>query len=274
MRRAVWLTVSLIALGAGFAAYWLFNQQEEPPPLVHDFVPPAPAISPPISAPTPAPKPAEPAILHPLADARSETPLPELEHSDAPILAALRAVLGGTWQEMLLPDALIRNVVATIDALPRQYLPARVVPIKRVGGSLITEGQGNELSIDVANGTRYVRHVALIEAVDSTKLVAVYRTFYPLFQRAYAELGYPNAYFNDRLIEAIDDLLAAPTPVEPLRLVQPKVLYRYADEKLEALSAGQKIMVRVGRDNAERLKKKLREIRQLVAQGTKETLKN
>ena len=47
------------------------------------------------------------------------------------------------------------------------------------------------------------------DAIDARKLVAVYSRFYPLFQRAYRELGYPNKYFNDRLIEAIDDLLAA-----------------------------------------------------------------
>ena len=48
--------------------------------------------------------------------------------------------------------------------------------------------------------------------------------------------------------------------------MQPKVLYRYADDGIEALSAGRKIMIRIGSDNAERLKTKLREIRQLVAQ--------
>ena len=72
--------------------------------------------------------------------------------------------------------------------------------------------------------------------------------------------GYPNAYFNDRLIVAIDDMLAAPEIPSP-KLAQPKVLYEFADPAVETLSAGQKILVRMGPENAKRVKDKLRAIR-------------
>jgi hypothetical protein len=89
---------------------------------------------------------------------------------------------------------------------------------------------------------------------------------YPLFQRAYLELGFPSGNFNDRLIEAIDDLLDAPEIAGPVKLLQPKVLYQFADPDLEARSAGQKIMMRMGSGNAAKVKAKLREIRhQLTA---------
>jgi hypothetical protein len=101
-------------------------------------------------------------------------------------------------------------------------------------------------------------------------LVAVYVRFYPLFQQQYEELGYPGKYFNDRLVEVIDHLLAAPEVQGPIRVTQPKVLYEFADPKLEALSAGQKIMVRMGAENAVKVKAKLREIRSaLVSAGPK-----
>jgi hypothetical protein len=48
-------------------------------------------------------------------------------------------------------------------------------------------------------------------------------------------------------------------------LVQPKVLYQYADSELGALSAGQKAMIRIGPENAAVVKAKLREIRYRVA---------
>ena len=92
-------------------------------------------------------------------------------------------------------------------------------------------------------------------------LVSAYVHFYPLIQQDYRDLGYPNGYFNDRLIEAIDDLLAAPELTDPLQVVQPKVLYQYADPELEARSAGQKIMIRMGNENAAKVKAKLQEIR-------------
>jgi hypothetical protein len=98
-----------------------------------------------------------------------------------------------------------------------------------------------------------------MEAVEAKKLVAAYVYFYPLFQNAYRELGYPTGYFNDRLVEAIDNLLAAPDVPAP-KLVQPKVLYQFADSGLEARSAGQKIMMRKGK-RERRTVKPLRAIR-------------
>jgi hypothetical protein len=50
----------------------------------------------------------------------------------------------------------------------------------------------------------------------------------------------------------------------PLALVQPKVLYEYADADLQALSAGQKVLLRIGADNAARVKAKLRELRREI----------
>lgn len=259
MQKKAWVIVALILVCATVAGYFLLHRQAEPPPLAQEIIPPQLAAAPP---PAPAPTPVEPAIAYPLASVPTEAPLPELEQSDAAIVKALRAVLGGKWKDILSPDALIHNIVATVDNLPRQYLPAKVVPLKRVPGAFITSGEGDELSIGTANRERYTAYIGLLEAVDSAKLVAVYRQFYPLFQRAYVEIGYPTAYFNDRLVEAIDDLLAAPDLDDPIRLIQPRVLYHYADAQIEALSAGQRIMIRIGSENAARLKSKLREIRQ------------
>ena len=100
--------------------------------------------------------------------------------------------------------------------------------------------------------------------MDTRKIVSLYFHFYPLFQEAYNNLGYKSAYFNDRLVAAIDDLLAAPEIKDPVELVQPSVFYKFADPRLEALSSGQKIMLRIGGDNAAKVKVKLRELRQAL----------
>ena len=92
---------------------------------------------------------------------------------------------------------------------------------------------------------------------------------YPLFQQSYRDLGYPKGYFNDRLIAAMDDLLATPEPKAPLQLTQDKVLYQFADPDLERRSAGQKVMLRIGTENARAVKAKLREFRAAVAKQEK-----
>ena len=75
---------------------------------------------------------------------------------------------------------------------------------------------------------------------DAAQVASVYKHFYPLFQQAYVDLGYPDGYFNDRLVEVIDHLLATPEVAGPIKLTQPGVFYQYADPSIEERSAGQK----------------------------------
>ena len=122
-------------------------------------------------------------------------------------------------------------------------------------------GDGDDLVISADNRERYAPYVTLPEAVDIRYLAALYARFYPLFQQAYQELGYPQGYFNDRLVAVLDHLLATSEPAGPLHVIQSKELYQFANPELERLSAGQKILVRMGPDNAVRIKARLREFR-------------
>ena len=253
------LAAVVIVLG-GVAAFYFMQEEKAPPPP-----PPPPKIA---RDPVPVPPPlVAPAIRHPLGGAAG-TGLPALEQSDAPMLQALGEFLGRKWLAFILADGLIQRVVITVDNLPRARLPVGAMPLKRVPNAFVATGKGDTLAIGQRNSARYAPHVRLVGALDATKLVAVYVRFYPLFQRAYEELGNPKAYFNDRLVAAIDDLLAAPELSGQIKLVRPMLLYEFADPELEARSAGQKIMIRMGRDNAAKIKAKLREIRRLVATGT------
>lgn len=265
--RAVLAIALLAAAIASIAAYVFLNRSAEPAPAAEEIAFPDPVpTARPVTPPAPPTAPAEPVVAHPIEQAPAAEPLPELDQSDAPALAALNQVLGKEWQSLLSPERLIHKIVVTVDNLPRQDLPANSVPLSRVPGAFISSGEGDERIVSPHNAERYAPYVRLIEAIDNGKLVAVYRQFYPLFQRAYVNIGFPKGYFNDRLVEAIDDLLAAPEIEGPIKLVQPKVLFQFADPELAGRSSGQKIMIRMGRDHAARLKVKLREIRQLVAQ--------
>ncbi|MBZ0248376.1 MAG: DUF3014 domain-containing protein, partial [Burkholderiales bacterium] len=159
------------------------------------------------------------------------------------------------------PERLVRNIVVTVDNLPRKSFAMRLSPLKPVGGLLATTGKEASLAIAAENAARYAPWVALLGKVDAKKLVALYARHYALFQQAYVELGYPDGHFNTRLVQVIDHLLAAPVPEEPIRLVVPHVLAEYADPKLEAESAGRKVLFRMGRANAEKVKSKLAELR-------------
>jgi hypothetical protein len=248
------------ALGLAATA-WYFLRHAGPAPVP----PPAPAAA---VAPQPAPGAAKPEH-HPAPAAPEEAqakPLPALDESDGTLLAALAGVLGREAAgRFLVPERLVRNIVVTVDNLPRRSFAMRLSPLKPVGGLVATTGKDASLAIAPENAARYAPWVALLEKVDAKRLVAVYAQAYPLFQQAYVELGYPEGHFNTRLVQVIDHLLAAPEPAAPVRLVVPHVLAEYADPALEAESAGRKVLFRMGNANAAKVKAKLRELRGALA---------
>lgn len=248
-----WLAILLVAVGGGAYYYWRSTIVEAPPPVAAAPPPPAPAPLEP------------PRILHPVPDPQpGAVPLPSVADSDGLVADAFGGLVGrDAFARFFVPDGIVRRFVATVDNLPRKTLAQRVLPVKPVPGAFVVAGRGDTLAIGGDNALRYRPYVAVMEAAEAKKLVAAYLRFYPLFQAAYQELGYPNGYFNDRLVQAIDDMLAAPDIAAP-RLVQPKVLYLYADADLEERSAGQKIMLRMGTANAARVKDKLRAIRREI----------
>lgn len=242
------LLVGALAIGIG-VYYWRSASVAEPPP-------PVAAVEPPPATPEP------PRILHPVPEAPSASAaLPPLASSDSLITETVTGLFGReAYARFFYPEGLIRRFVATIDNLPRKTTAARLMPVQPVPGVFGVTGGEKGIEIGADNAVRYRPYVLAMEAVEAKRLVATYVRLYPLFQTAYQELGYPQGYFNDRLVQAIDDLLAAPNIAAP-RLVQPKVLYEFADSDLEQRSAGQKIMLRMGSGNAARVKDKLRAIR-------------
>jgi hypothetical protein len=249
----IWLGLVAV-LGVGALYYWKHTREAPPAP------PPPPVAAAPEPAPAQDEKP--PAIQHPIPEAPPPAkPLPSLADSDPAAQEALAKLFGAeSLARAFNTDAAVRRFVVTVDNLPRKTTAARLMPVKPVPGPFAAEGSGESTVIGPQNTFRYRPYVVAMEGVPAKRLVATYVEMYPLFQTAYQELGYPNGYFNDRLIVAIDDMLAAPDVAAP-KLAQPKVLYEFADPALENLSAGQKILVRMGPENAKRVKEKLRAIR-------------
>jgi hypothetical protein len=283
MNRPVWWVVLILVwVAIGVGGYYWWQQQAAPP-----APPPAPVAEAPAPVPPAAP-PAEPEIRHPIEEARPDVapepapaPLPPLGESDKTVLGALSGLVGRKAVDAFVVDTgIVQRIVATVDNLPRAKASPNRWPVRRTTGQLATTTRGDGVFLDPANDRRYEPLLRVMESADSGKLVALYVRFYPLFQQAYEELGYPKRHFNDRLIEVIDHLLATPELKGPIRLVPPDVkgpvklerpweMYRFADPALEARSAGQKILIRMGAGNAGVVKAKLRDIRrQLTQRGT------
>lgn len=215
------------------------------------------------------------AVRHPIDQAdvapasTSTAALPPLDGSDDRVVSALESLAGGgDLSTLLLQPQVVQRIVATVDALPRRGLNRVMMPLRAPKGAFATEEADGSTVMAAQNDARYAPYMKLVQNTDPDKLVAWYVHAYPLFQQAYQQLGYPKGYFNDRLIVAIDNLLATPDVGRRPSLVLSSGYYRYADPKLESLSAGQRAMLRVGPDNEAMLKGRLREIRtRLVGQN-------
>ena len=193
----------------------------------------------------------------------NQPPLPSLIESDGFVENAITTLLANeSLMQIFINEKMIQNIVTTIDNLPGNSLPIKVMPIQTAAGSFITSGTGNTRVIHPDNAGRYIAYMNLVDAIDAKQLVQLYIRLYPLFQQSYEDLGYPDKYFNDRLMYVINDLLAAPDVEEPVKLIQPLVVYEFADPALEARNIGQKIMMRIGSQHEAKLKAKLKEIKQ------------
>lgn len=199
---------------------------------------------------------------------RDLIPLPPLDDSDSYFLAALVDIFGANIEVLLVKEALIDKFVATVDNLPRDHVAEKIRPAGRLPDRFRADIAGSDGPVYLSpdNYQRYDPLVMKIASADIDAIVDAYRRFYPLFQRSYERLGYPDGYFNDRVVEVIDHLLATPPqPDEPIRLVRPHVLYEFVDSRLESLSSGQKLLLRMGPEHAATVKRFLQDLRSELA---------
>ena len=278
-----WL-IGLLLIVLAAAAYYYVTVYEpfagETPP------PPTPAVA--VEQPQPEP---EPVLLEPVDEIIEVQPepeivdeamvLPPLAESDDLVLESLTGLAGeDSVMRFLVSDNVVSRFVASVDALTSRQVPGQIMAVRDLEGefvataneqpdTVIRNSEGDPIPqyiLNPANYKRYDPQVEMFEALDTQELVSLYRDYAPLSQQAYVELGYPDGDFDSRLIEVIDSLLSTPELREPPRLIKPEAFYLFANPDLEALTAGQKVLLRMGPMNARRVKAKLREIRAALTQ--------
>lgn len=275
-RTAIAVAAALILLLIGGGWYWWQQRSAKPPAPAAVVEPPPVAVAPPPAAPAP------PAIEHPIDEvpqptAAASVPAPlTLDTADLVLRNALIELLGSKpVSSMLQTDDFVRRAVATVDNLGRTHAAPRLWPVAPPAGRFSLQDK----TISPANAARYDTFVGFATSVDAKRAAALYRRHYALFQRAYQELGYPQSYFNDRMVAVIDQMLATPEPATPptLHLTEvkgpitpgaadrPWTRYEFDDPALQALPAGSKMLLRMGPQQAQRLKAQLRAFRAEIA---------
>ena len=269
MSRGAFMAVVVVLVAAGAGFWWQKAHRPAPVPPATAPPPVAPAAAP------PAPPPPAPAIRHPIPVAAASGGLPSFDRSDEYLKKALVDLVGRkAVSTFFRPEDAIRRFVATGNNLATDGATADLWPVKQTPGRFETETRDGATVLGAHNAERYAPFVRFAAGIDTERAVALYVRLYPLLQRAYEDLGYPGAYLNDRVVTVIDNLLATPNVSGPIRVKRVGAdagtgggagLYLYEDSALEAATAGQKILLRMGTENRSKLMAKLTEIRAQIA---------
>ena len=161
----------------------------------------------------------------------------------------------------LVSEELIRKFVVLVDNTVHGSVPRKHVAFLAPDGPF----KANKISeaLYVLNEESYTRYdllTGIFAGIDSQRAVEFYVLLKPLFQEAYEELGYVDKKFDDAVFLAIGRMLETPVVPQPIHLVRPVVMYKFADEQLESLSEVQKQLIRMGPKNTRVVQAKLSEI--------------
>jgi hypothetical protein len=139
--------------------------------------------------------------------------------------------------------------------------PAKPLGVLRPRGGFVVEDNQGAFRIDARSYARFTPLADAVSSVDAVAAANLYATLKPRIGEAAAELGIPAGRFDRVLEDAIVMLLRTPIPDRPLVVANVEGIgYAFVDDRLEALSAGQKALIRMGPRNADVIKMKLREI--------------
>jgi hypothetical protein len=272
---AKWVVV-IVALGAiGTLGYLLIADQADKSPRLPELLTPAALQQ---SVPDAQPQ-ERPVYDEPVQDTIPQ-PLPDLNDSDATVLAALKSLNINGLVEMMIPQDMLRKFVRAVDVVEegkivRDYRPiaspqgtfvADTFSVKVSGGELGEQQEVEQFRVSPKNYLRYTLFVQVLSGLESDAAITLYKRYYPLLNRAHQELGSNKGNFHSVLIRAIDKTLSAPDAHGDVLLVHPKIYYEFADPALEKLPEVHKLMLRMGPDNAEKVKISLRNIRAKLLQ--------
>ena len=187
--------------------------------------------------------------------------LPTLTESDPFVFETLQTLQNGmALVNALAEDQIVRKFVVFVENISRGEFPQTGLPYKGLGQEMpVSEIDDNLFVMDQVAHSRFDQVVSTFVETDTDSAVIIYQMLSPLFQQAYAEIGFRNVSFDETLRAAINNVLRTTNMEGPYQLVKPSVMYLYADSSVENLAEVHKQLLRIGPDNTSALKAKLRE---------------
>jgi hypothetical protein len=159
----------------------------------------------------------------------------------------------------LATDGLVRNFVVVTDNIAEGKTPVQHLKRLAPNGPFAAGGPPQRIVIHPASYQRYDGIGDAVSGLDATSAARIYATFNRRIDEAYRDLGHPDGQFDKALARAMTRLLSVPAIDGDITLEPHIESYRYADERLESLSAAEKQLLRMGPRNIRLIQAKMRE---------------
>jgi hypothetical protein len=256
MQKAVIIAISILVLLV--LAWALLRPPSAPGPE------PDPAPAPPPEAPADPggrlPEPGSPTPLGPPDEEPMEpsVTLPALQDSDPFVREQLEPMnLPRPWLDQ---GEYVRRLAVLAENASRAVVPRRQLAFLSPNEPFVVmRTEDDRILLDPVSYTRYDGYLDRLEAIAPDRLAGLLTMLDPLVEAALAEVGI-YARPGDVFAEAVRQVMAVPLLEGEVELVQPAVMYRFADPQLEALPQLHKQLLRMGPDNVRRLQAYLREL--------------
>lgn len=224
---------------------------------------PEPAVEPVEAPPTPALTRPEPLDAVPERQPVASEPvepevvLPPLEASDPFVRERIEPMgLPQTWVEQ---GDYVRRLAVLAENASRGGYPRRQLAFLAPGETFRVMERGEEVFIDPVSYDRYDGYVEELESIDPARLAGLLETLDPLVEAALTEIGV-DAPPGEVFAAAVREVLEVPVLEGQIELIQPNVMYHYADPELESLSPLKKQVLRMGPENVQKLQAYLRRL--------------
>jgi DUF3014 family protein len=236
-----WILAALLIGAAAVAGFYVFGRRPSAP---------VPAAE---RAPTPTP------ATRPLGGDSASIVLPPLDETDVLVRELVKKISShprvAAW---LATDGLIRSFTTAVTNIAEGKTPARQLSMLRPSSGFRVLERGGDLIIDPRSYERYDSLAAAAASMDAEGSARLYATLKPRIEEASRELGV--SPFDRTFERTIVLLLSTPVVDGPIRVEPRGIGYGFADPKLEALTGGQKQLLRMGPRNMRVVQTSLRAI--------------
>ena len=238
----VGMAVGVIVLAILVIIGWFWFRAQGPQPI--------PDEAPPTAAPDPSPMREVPPL-----------DLPELSASDAVVRDLVtRLSSHPQFARWLVTDRLIERFVLVVVEVAGGSNPAEHVRHMAPQEEFTVREMGGRLVIAPESFRRYDLLAATFASLDTPGTAQLYRQLHPLIAEAFQELGIPDRTFDETLEMALRNVQGMEVPTASPEVTPMEAVFEFSDPELEALRGGEKLLIRIGPQNARLIQGKLAEL--------------